>query len=393
MILRFILFFGTFLTVLFGAHFALYFSALHFFHITDSGTKNLLLWAVFLLSFSFFLSALLIRIHGNFLFNVYYFVSTVWIGLLVQLLFAAVAVWALVGVSRMAHFQLPLAQVTSVLFGLAAAVVFYGVWNAFHPVIQNIEVKMKNLPKEWEGKTVVQLSDVHLGAINRAGFIQGVADQVNALKPDLVLITGDLFDGMDGDLTGFIEPLDSIKSKFGVYFVTGNHEGYLGLENALPILAKTQIRYLKDEVADLRGLQLVGIDYPLAGDGGDPKAVFESQNYDSKKPTILMYHTPTNVLHTNGTRSGQQTTTYWKPDFDNTYAKSKGVDLQLSGHTHGGQFPPFSWGAHWVYNGRDHGLFIDGGFNLYVSNGVGTWGPPLRLFNRGEIVAIKLKSN
>lgn len=391
MVFRFILFFGLFLSVLFGAHFALYFSVIHFFGITDSGTKTMLLWAVFLLSFSFFLSALLIRVHGNILFNFYYQISAFWVGLLVQLLFATALVWALVGVSRVAHFQLPLAQVTSVLFGLAVAVAFYGVWNAFHPVIKNVEVGLKNLPKNWIGKTVVQLSDVHLGAIHGAGFLRRVVSQVNTLHPDLVLITGDLFDGMDGDLTGFIEPLDSIQSKKGVYFVTGNHEGYLGLENALPILSKTKVQYLKDAVKDIDGLQLVGVDYPLAGLGDDPKAVFESKGYDPKKPTILMYHTPTNVLHTNGNRSVQQTSAYLKPDLDFSYAKSKGVDLQLSGHTHQGQFPPFSWVAHWIYDGHDSGLFSEDGFNLYVSPGVGTWGPPLRLFNQSEIVAIKLK--
>ena len=391
MILRFILFFGTFLAVLLGAHFAVYFSILRFFGVTDTGTKNFLLWATFLLAFSFFLSAVLIRLHWNVVFNAFYLCSAFWIGLLVQLLFATVALWILFGISKLIGVEFPMFHIASTLFGLAFVVAMCGVWNASHPIIRNIEVRFKNLPAAWVGKTVVQLTDVHLGAINGANFLQRVADQVNTLKPDLVLITGDLFDGMDGDLTGFIEPLDSIQSKEGVYFVTGNHEGYLGLDNALPILAKTQVQYLKDESKDIRGLQLVGIDYPLVGDGNDPKAVFESKTYDSKKPTILMYHTPTNVLHTNSTKGGQQTSAYWKPDMDNSYAKSQGVDLQLSGHTHGGQFPPFSWGAHWVYNGRDHGLFNDGSFNLYVSNGVGTWGPPIRLFNRPEIVAIKLK--
>lgn len=392
MVLRFLLFFAVFISILLGVHFALYFSAIHFFGITDTSSKHMMLWAVFILPLSFFLSALLIRIHGNILFNAYYLVSAFWVGLLVQLLFATAFVWAVIGVSRVAHIQLPLAPITSAAFGVAVAVALYGVWNAFHPMVQNIEIGMKNLPQSWVGKTVVQLSDVHLGAIHRAGFMESVAKKVNALRPDLVLITGDLFDGMDGDLTGFIEPLDSLQAKQGVYFVTGNHEGYLGLENALPILAKTKIHYLKDEAKDIDGLQLVGVDYPLAGDGGNPRAVFESATYDPKKPTILMYHTPTNVLHTNGTRSGQQTTTYWKPDMNFSYAKSKGVDLQLSGHTHQGQFPPFSWIAHWVYDGHDHGLYSDGSFNMYVSSGVGTWGPPLRLFNQSEIVAITLKS-
>ena len=243
------------------------------------------------------------------------------------------------------------------------------------------------------GKTVVQLSDVHLGAIHGVGFLNRVVDEVNALKPDLVLITGDLFDGMDGDLTGFIDPLDRIKSKEGVFFVTGNHEGYLGLEAAIGVLSKTQVYYLKDEVKDVKGLQLVGLDFPNGDGTKDPKEVFGSKDYDPKKPTILMFHTPTNVLRTSQSLIGQRSDAYWSPDLDYSYAKSMGVDLQLSGHTHRGQFPPFSWFAHRIFNGHEQGLYADGTFQLYVSGGVGTWGPPLRLLNSGEIVAIKLKSN
>ena len=392
MVLRFILFFGTFLAVLLGAHFAVYFSILHFFGVTDTGTKNFLLWATFLLAFSFFLSAFLIRLHFNPIFNAYYLFSGFWIGLMVQFLFAIVALWAVVGVSKLIGVEFPMFHIASALFGLAFVVAMCGAWNAFHPVIQNIEVGMKNLPVEWQGKTVVQLSDVHLGAIYRASFLQKVVDQVNTLKPDLVLITGDLFDGMDGDLTGFIEPLDSIKSKEGVYFVMGNHEGYLGLESAIAILSKTQVNYLKDEVKDVKGLQLVGIDFPNGEQTLDPKKVFESVAYDPKKPTILMYHTPTNVLRTSTNVVGQRSDAYWSPDLDYSYAKSMGVDLQLSGHTHHGQFPPFMWFTHWIFKGHEHGLYTDGSFKLYTSAGVGTWGPPLRLFNRPEIVTIKLKS-
>jgi hypothetical protein len=105
-----------------------------------------------------------------------------------------------------------------------------------------------------------------------------------------------------------------------------------------------------------------------------------------------MYHTPTNVLPSSGNLLSQRSDAYLNPDLDYSYAKSMGVDLQLSGHTHQGQFPPFSWIAHWVYKGHEHGLYTDGSFNLYTSGGVGTWGPPLRLFNHPEIVAIKLKA-
>jgi hypothetical protein len=393
MILRFILFFGTFLFVLLGAHFSLYFSALHFFQVTDTGTKSFLLWATFLLAFSFFLSAFLIRLHGNPIFSAYYLFSAFWVGLLVQLLFAVVALWVLAGIFKLAGIGLPLFHVASVFFGLAFVVAMCGAWNAFHPKVTNIEIGLKNLPAEWQGKTVVQLSDVHLGAIHGVGFLNRVVDQVNALKPDLVLITGDLFDGMDGDLTGFIDPLDRIKFKEGVFFVSGNHEGYLGLKESMAVLGKTKIYHLKDEVKNVKGLQLVGLDFPMGNTTKDPKEVFGSAAYDPKKPTILMFHTPTTVLFSTQSIMSQRSDAYWSPNLDVSYAKSMGVDLQLSGHTHSGQFPPFSWISKLVFKNHVQGLFTDGDFKLYTSAGTGTWGPPIRLFNPSEIVAIKLKSN
>ncbi len=393
MLVRFVLFFATFLSVLLGAHFAVYFSIVHFFGVTSTGTKSFLLWATFLLAFSFFLSAVLIRLHANPIFNAYYLFSAFWIGLLVQLLFAIAMLWVLAGVSKVIGIEFPMFHISSVLFSLAFVVSMCGAWNAAHPVVNTIEASFKNLPKSWEGKTLVQLSDVHLGAIHGQNFMQKIASRVNALNPSLVLITGDLLDGMDGDFTGLVQAVDSMKPEKGIYFVTGNHEGYLGLDIAKKFVAQTTMRDIDGRVEDIDGLQLVGVPYPLFDRFSNPKEVFDSPEYDPTKPTILMYHTPTNVGHQNNSLSYQQTTAYLKPDLDTSYAREKGVDLQLSGHTHRGQFPPFSWFASLLFRGRSYGLFKDGPFQLYVSSGVGTWGPPIRLLTESEIVAIRLKSN
>jgi hypothetical protein len=211
---------------------------------------------------------------------------------------------------------------------------------------------------------------VHLGHIYRANFMQDITRKVNSIHPEMVLITGDLFDGMDGDLSSFVKPLNDIQAKEGVFFITGNHETYLGIDKVLPILQETRVRYLKDEVADIDGLKLIGLDYPDRGEKKDIVATLRALENDfSGQPNILLYHSPTNIKQ---------------------FAAS-GVDLQLSGHTHVGQIFPFEYITQLIYQGYDYGLHQIGNYTLYSTNGVGTWSPAVRTGNTPEIVVITLE--
>ncbi len=345
------------------------------------------------LGFSFFLSAILVRLHLGSLASIYYALSGFWIGLLAHLLAACAILWIIAGVSKLAGMHVNFLLISAILFSLATAFSLYGVWNGSRLQITSIEVSLKNLPDKWKGKTVIQLSDMHLGPINRVRFADKLVKKVNGLNPDLILITGDLFDGMDGNFEPFIKPLSEFKAKNGVYFTTGNHEGYLNLTEPLAVLKKASITVLDDEIVDVNGIQLVGISYPLYNGNGarQKKEVFESPDYDLEKPTILMYHTPTNVIHENKDMGRQQSSTYWIPDTDFSFTKKMKVDLQLSGHTHQGQFFPFNLMARLIYGKYYHGLNRDGDFTIYTSSGTGTWGPPLRTLTKSEIVVIKLK--
>jgi predicted MPP superfamily phosphohydrolase len=174
--------------------------------------------------------------------------------------------------------------------------------------------------------------------------------------------------------------------------VTGNHEGYLGLDGPLSVLKKTDIRVLNDEVVDLDGLQIVGISYPEYQRQNKARYLLkESGTFDSSSPSILLYHTPTNIEEDNKNRVDQQNRAYWSPDTTMTLAKEAGIDLQLSGHTHNGQFFPFEFLTRKIYNGYDYGLHKDGRFQIYITSGTGTWGPPLRIGSSSEIVAIRLR--
>jgi predicted MPP superfamily phosphohydrolase len=239
---------------------------------------------------------------------------------------------------------------------------------------------------------VVQLSDVHLGSVHGRRFLRRVVEMANALDPEAVFITGDLFSGSCSDFHRFGDLLDTLRARRGVFFVTGNHEGYLGLVAPLAFLKKTKIRVLDDECVEMDGLQVVGIGFPWFSRNRASANPFDSGGcYQPGKPSILLYHTPTNIRESYGDRNTQQVRSYLAPDTTFSFAAEMGVDLQLSGHTHQGQMFPFGILTRAFWNGFDRGLHRIGSFSLYISSGTGTWGPPVRTGSRGEVVSIRLQ--
>ena len=372
-----VLFAGLGLGILLGGHYLLYFSLIKFFSINQPSAKTTLLLILLFLALSFIASSIIIHFNHNLLFRIFYLVSASWWGIMVNLLVGIALIWLTVWLAKLVEFKVEAPMIAVVVFFLAIAVSVAGFFNAFHPRVKSIEVEMTNLPPEWQDKTIIQLSDVHLGYINRPDFLSDIVQKVNALEPDLVLITGDLFDGMDGNLDIFIEPLNKIKAKKGIFFVTGNHEIYLGQENALSILDKTSIKILDDELVEIDGLQVIGISYPA--NGGLSSATGRSENientiklmdnFDRSKPNILMYHAPTNI----------------------DQAKAAGINLQLSGHAHRGQIFAINLINRLIYGKYGYGFYRRGDFSIYTTSGVGTWGPSMRTTGAPEIVAIKMK--
>jgi predicted MPP superfamily phosphohydrolase len=224
------------------------------------------------------------------------------------------------------------------------------------------------------------------------GFLRSVVEKVNALNPDLVVITGDLFDGAGGKLESFAEPLSTFDASMGVLFVAGNHEGYLGLAGPLAVVERAGIRILDDEVVDVDGLQIVGVSFPEFGMLNKSQSVARlAERIDPDKPSILLYHTPTDVAESSDNRAEQQTRTYFSPDVEFSWAREFGIDLQLSGHTHEGQVFPFNYLTQRIFNGYHYGLHTVGDFSIYITSGTGTWGPPIRIGSQSEIVAITLR--
>lgn len=362
-----VIFFVSFFGAVIGGHFFIYYSLVKFFGISAKNIRIAIAVVIAILALSFIAVSIISHSSDTAFVKVAYFSSGMWLGVALNLLMAFAVAWLSVWISNMAGIKLDykILGMLAVIFSIAYA--GYGVWNAYHPKIKNITVKINNLPEAWRGKTAVQLSDVHLGLIWKENFLADVVQKVNAQKPDIVFITGDLFDGMDGVLNNLVTPLKDIKASDGTYFVTGNHETYLGISKAFEALADTPVKILNDEMVNIDDMQIVGVSFPERGTKKNIEETIKNiTGFDPKNPSILLYHNPRQVAE----------------------AKASGVNLQLAGHTHKGQLFPIKFIDLLIYGKYYYGLHQDGNFSIYTSAGVGTWGPTIRTAATPEIVVI-----
>jgi predicted MPP superfamily phosphohydrolase len=240
--------------------------------------------------------------------------------------------------------------------------------------VKDVRVPLRRLPASMQGFTIVQLSDVHLGPTLRREFAESIVARVNSLDADLVAITGDLVDGTVERLRDMVGVFAKLRARHGVYFVTGNHEYYSGVDEWLVELRRIGVRVLRNERVSIgsehASFDLIGIDDAHSGQFGNghgpdlPKA---TRGRDESREAILLAHQPRSV-------------------FD---AQRHGIGLQLSGHTHGGQIWPFNYLVR-LQQPVVKGLEKIGGVWLYVSSGTGYWGPPMRLAAPAEITRVTL---
>jgi predicted MPP superfamily phosphohydrolase len=241
-------------------------------------------------------------------------------------------------------------------------------------VLREVPVRLSRLPQALSGTTIVQLTDLHVGPTIGRELIADVVQRANAIEPDLIVITGDLVDGSVDMLRDHVAPLGELKARWGVYFVTGNHEYYSGVERWCEELTRLGIRVLRNERVAIgdgeHGFDLAGIDDPHGaryGRGHGPDLERALAGRDPKRELVLLAHQPRAV---------------WD-------AQRHDVGLQLSGHTHGGQIWPWNYLVR-LQQPVVSGLARFGRTLVYVSNGTGYWGPPMRLAAPAEITKIVL---
>jgi len=273
------------------------------------------------------------------------------------------------------HVYLQFALSVSTI-SVAVLLTMYGFFQSHQKLkTVSIQIPVKGLHPDLDGFTIVQISDVHIGPTIKGGFLKKVVTRINHLNPDFVAITGDLVDGPASRLKNHLLPLGELKSKFGTFYITGNHEYYSGVLSWITEIKKLGIQVLLNEnrvihhksasvtVAGVTDLKAGSI---LAEHKTDPaRAIRGGENSDFK---ILLAHQPNSIFE----------------------AVGLGYDLQLSGHTHGGQYFP---GNFLIYLAQKFvaGLHSYKNMLIYVSRGTGYWGPPLRIGAPSEITKLVLK--
>ena len=266
------------------------------------------------------------------------------------------------------HYTLPLSFVI-VIFG------FFEVLRG--PVVKSIQIPRKNISADLHQFKIVQISDLHIGASIRETYVNKVISKTNELNADLVVITGDLIDGKPSSIQHVIDRLKELKAKHGVYYVVGNHEYYWGIESVLSSLSQTGMTILLNEnkIIDIKGTKLLisGITDPAAHSmqpSRPPDIVKASETTLAPDFKILLAHQPSIY-----------------PE-----AEKLNYDLQLSGHTHAGQFFPFSLFIGFFHK-YSRGLYLHNDMHLYVNPGTGYWGPANRFGIPAEITLLTLAKN
>src|SRR5215472_16554700 len=323
--------------------------------------------ATTILAVSFVAASILAFRYSNVLVRFLYRVAAVWLGMVNFLFFAACLSWIILGVAAIAHLPIDAHRIVKTLFTGAAALSLAAVINASWPRVKHVGIRLENLPRTWIGRKAALVSDLHLGHVRNGRFLRRIAALVMGHSPDAIFIAGDLYDGTAIDAPRAAEPLRQLRAPLGTFFVAGNHEQFGDDSKYLRAVAQAGVHVLINEKVELDGLQIVGVPYRHATHDEHFRSVLDGVSLNPDRASILLTHAPD------------------RP----SVAEQAGISLQLSGHTHVGQFYPWTWMARRIYRQFVHGLSRIGKMQLYTSSGVGTWGPPLRLGSNPEIVILE----
>jgi hypothetical protein len=256
------------------------------------------------------------------------------------------------------------------IFIIVLIIFCFGMWNALHPVVTNYSIDINKSAGKINSLNVVMVSDVHMGIMIKEKGIDKMVNSINKLKPDIVFFCGDMVDeSTTTKLKKYYgQAFKRINSKYGVYYITGNHEYGENVSETISYMNEAKVKVLQDEAVKIdNSFYVAGRNDAASGEKVKPLNEI-LKNTDKSLPIIELNHRPVDLEE----------------------AHKENVDLQLSGHTHRGQFFPNNLMTRLIYQ-DDYGYLKKDNFNLIVTSGYGTWGPPIRIGTKGEIVNIKIK--
>ncbi len=319
-----------------------------------------------ILSVSFLSSSLLAHRFFNRSIRAFYRIASIWLGFVNFAFAAAGLAWIAVALTIILNLPFGQSEIAFFFFGLALFATLYGMANAATLRINRITVKLPGLPASWRGRVAALVTDTHLGHIKGRGFISRIVTTLRQLRADVVFISGDMFDGTHVDAHRLVSPWRQLAPKFGSYFVTGNHDEFSDPSEYLDAIRSSGVRVLHNETVDLDGLQVLGVAYHDSANPERFHSILANADLDRTRASVLLSHVPHSL----------------------PIPEERGISLQLSGHTHGGQIFPFTWFTSRIFGAYTYGLKRFGDLLVYTSSGAGTWGPPLRVCTAPEIVLI-----
>jgi len=358
-----IIFFTVLISILIAANFYLSKRFAYFFNIESVKTIKYVIGAAMLIMF-FGMMPLTNTVSS--VGSVVYQISAITMGILLYLLMSTLF---FDGLNLMFKFKPQLHGILSISSTLI--IIVYGLVNANNTQIKRITIPVEGLQKNTK---IVQLTDIHIGHFRGKDFLQKIVTLTQAEKPDFVVITGDLFDGKINLKQEVLNPLKQLNVP--CYFVDGNHDEYTGVTEVEALVRNTGVKVLKNEIAYFKDIQIIGLNHMSADSNSRNIHAHSAETIQEtllqlpiKKdnPSIILHHSPEGVK----------------------YANQAGVDLYLAGHTHAGQLFPISIIAKWMFP-YNKGLYDYKGTKMYVSQGIGTFGPPMRVGTNSEIAVITL---
>ncbi|WP_067447840.1 metallophosphoesterase [Nocardia alba] len=303
-------------------------------------------------------------------------IGEVWTAVLFYLALGLIVIGLMLAVARLTKYsgRRVLLQVSSAGLVVAAlGTVAYGVMEADRLRVVETDLTLAGLPQSFDGLRVAVVADIHVGAARGAEFSQRVVDLVNEQQPDVIVLPGDLLDGSVEFVGPDIDPIAGLRAKYGKFVVAGNHEGYVNRpDNWLDYYESLGMTTLRNSHQPLTigdaTIDIAGV-YDFAADDPSPDVQAALGGQDAGRFTILLAHQP----------------------LQGADASERGVDLQLSGHTHGGQMWPLMYPVKWI-NGTVSGVSHVGEMPMYTTRGIGAWGPPVRVGAPPEISIVTLRT-
>jgi len=367
-----IIFLLIFLFLYGGINFYAFFQAKNIFHFTPK-TEVIIIASLCLLVLAPIIIRFVEKIHWETLARIIAYCGYLWMAFVFLFFFINITLET----SRyLLNFIIPNAGGAfqkSFIFGLTVflsfASVVYGYFDAEKIRINRLEIHTEKPLPENGRLRIVQISDVHIGLIVRNERLKVIADKIEEARPDMLISTGDLLDGELDNVMSEAELFARIKPQYGKYAVTGNHEYYAGINKSLEFTTRAGFEILRDETRKVAGINIIGLEDPTGRQMGFLKNNFKISDLFPKQQdnefSLLLKHQP-------------------------VVKENNNFDLQLSGHTHGGQIFPFMWITRLFFS-KNCGYYKLGEYKaIYVSRGAGTWGPPVRLFAPPEITVIDL---